>query len=381
MKVIILIPGMPLKIGDIKGGVFSALSNLLKGLSEKNISVRVISFNREVTQPHIVEYSPNIEIHYTPESKLPHVVNFLFAGSAVLKKHIKEFEPSLVHFSMSGYILLTKVFGLLGKKQLVTIHGIVFPEARLKKKLKDKLVWYSNGIVEIMLCPKNLIHLSKYSLALQGGKKEQTYTIIPNAVDPTFFDIPVKSNSANKLIYVGSIEYNKNLLLLLKALQLLIAKERFFFLDVVGGFMDEEYRNEVTRFIKENQLENYVKLYGWASQQQVQEVMIQSDILVVCSMQESLPMAIAEAMSAGKLVIASDVGGIPEMITHGEDGFIFNVAKPENLVSILDELYGDTVRIEQMQKAAKEKATYTYHSSIVATKTIAFYEQIIANEK
>ena len=60
MKVLIVIPGFPIDTNQIKGGVFSALSNLLKGFLHKNINVRVLSFNREIIEPINVKYSENI---------------------------------------------------------------------------------------------------------------------------------------------------------------------------------------------------------------------------------------------------------------------------------------------------------------------------------
>lgn len=376
MKVLIVIPAFPINLENIEGGVNSALSNLLKGFSNSNIIVRVISFNREISRPIIITYSQNIAIHYLPESKLPHVFNFSFKGSSFLKKHIKEFNPSIVHFAMSGYILLTRIFGLLHLPQIVTIHGIPFSEAKQKINIKDKIVYYTNGIVELLLCPRNIIHISKYSVAKSRQKNNKYYTIIPNAVSPDFFKIPFKNKTSNKLLYIGSIEANKNLLFILQALKVLVEKHLFFSLEVLGGFTDDVYKKEVLTFIKTNQLEEHITLYGWQSQQKLQEVLAQSDILIVSSKQETLPMVIAEAMSAGKVVVCSTVGGISEMVKHGEDGFLFDTSSINNALGILENLYNNDILINQIQTKAKSKAIETYHCDKVAQKTISFYKSM-----
>jgi glycosyltransferase involved in cell wall biosynthesis len=373
MRVLIIVPALPVNLEEIKGGVCSALSNLLRGFVNSEVEVRIISFNREVSKPLVTNYSDNITIHYTPESTLPHIYNFIFKGSAIIRKHIKEFNPSVVHYAMSGYILMTKVFGLFNKVQIVTIHGIPFLEARQKERIKEKLVWYSNGVVEWMLCPKNIIHLSNYSLKQFNKSKNCLSTIIPNAVNPRYFDIPLKNNTQNKLLYIGSIEANKNILFLLKALRILIEKKMLFTVNVLGDFMDEGYKAEVINFIKENGLESFVTFYGWVSQQKLQLIMTNSDILVVSSKQETLPMVIAEAMSAGKVVVASDVGGISEMVTHEEDGFVFDIADVVNVIPILERLYNNNAILQRMQTAARKKAIETYHCNTVAKKTIMFY--------
>ena len=377
MKILIVIPGFPVNVNDIKGGVGSALSNLLKGFESLDISIRVVSFNREVSKSFTVNYSDNVIIYYTAESKLPHILNFIFKGSATIKNHIKEFDPALVHYVMSGYILLTKTFGLLHKTPILTIHGIAFPEARQKKKIKDKLVWYSNGIVELLLRPSNIIHLSEYATNLHSTKRKDTVAIIPNAINPSYFELPLKNSTNNRILYIGSIDANKNIIFILKTLKVLIAKKFYFSLGVLGGFVEEKYKEEVLLFIKDNQLEKNVTFYGWVPQQKLRSILTESDILMVSSKQESLPMVIAEAMSAGKVVVSSITGGTPEMITNGVDGFLFNTSSVENVISILEELYDNDKLIYQIQMKAKQKAMASYHCDIVAQKTISFYKSVL----
>ena len=85
---------------------------------------------------------------------------------------MKLFNPDLVHFSMGGICLITKVFGLYQKKQLVTIHGISFLEARIIKNLRKKLAIYANEIIEHLLIPKNIIHISSYSAGQYKNKNK-----------------------------------------------------------------------------------------------------------------------------------------------------------------------------------------------------------------
>ncbi len=376
MKVLVIIPEFPLNLENIQGGVSSALSNLLYGFSHSDITVTVVSFNRNIKKLIVINYSPNIEINYVPEGKFPHVFNFLFKGSFVIKKYIRQFNPDIVHYAMSGYILLTKVFGLSGKVYLVTVHGIAFLEAKQKKELKQKLVCYTNGIVEKLLCPKNIIHISKYSLSL-FNKKKDNITIIPNAIHPGYFKLPLKIVTNNKLVFVGGIDANKNILYLLKTLKVLVQKKFLFSLDVLGDYIDAAYKQEVLSFIQENKLEKYITFHGWVNQQRLQQVLTQSDILIVCSKQETLPMVIAEAMSAGKVVVSSSVGGIPEMITHESDGFLYDLANVESLVCTLERLHNNSKLVQQIQSGAREKVLVKYSSKHVAEKTISWYSSLL----
>lgn len=373
MKVLIVVPAFPLEIENIKGGVNSALSNLLKGFLSLPIYIRVVSFNREIVAPVIKSYAANIAIHYMPESNLPHAINFLFRGSATIKQQIIDFKPSIVHYAMSGYILLTKnYFGFTNIKQIVTIHGVPFAEAKTKINFKEKLVYYTNGIIEKLFCPKNIIHISAYSAAQYPAKNSKTI-IIPNAIDPVYFKLPIKNVTNNKIIYIGSIEARKNIMCILKAIKVLMDKEIFFTLAVLGGFTDEVYKKEVLEYIDNNNLKNCIALNGWTTQQAVQTILAQSDILVLASHQETLPMVIAESMSAGKVVVCTAVGGVPEMISHQKDGFLFDNSTGDNLVPILEKLYNNNSLLLEVQTAAKNRAALTYHCDIVAKSTFQFY--------
>jgi glycosyltransferase involved in cell wall biosynthesis len=377
MKVLIVVPDFPEDLNNIKGGVHSALSNLLKGFVSVDIQVRVITFSRQVQQEHIIQYAPHVQIVYCTEGNNFHLLNYLYKNSFDLKRHIKDFNPDLVHFAMGGFCLFTRIFGLHGKKSLLTIHGIAWPEAKLKKTIKDKIVMYGNGVVNEIFSPKNIIHLSKYSLTVKRIPKTGKYIIIPNAIHSAYFDIPIKPATENKLIYIGAIDNNKNILLLLNAMAALVKQHIFFTVEVMGDFLTEKYKNEVLEYIAAEKISSYVHFHGWVTQSQVIKTVSQADILVVCSKQESLPMAIAESMSAGKVVIGTKVGGIPEMIEDKKDGFVYERNDTEALIKVLTHLYDNKETVLQISQNAKEKATATYNCAIVAQKTAQFYQALL----
>ncbi|MDB5280389.1 MAG: hypothetical protein JWR61_5344 [Ferruginibacter sp.] len=377
MKVLIIIPDFPENLEDIKGGVQSALANLLKGFAGQEVDIRVITFGRHVATEHTINYSGNIEITYCPESKGLHLFNYLFRNSFIIRKHIRTFRPDLIHFAMGGICLATKVFGLYGKKQLVTIHGISFLEARLIKNLRERLAIYVNEAAEVLFTPNNIIHISNYSKNIKGKINKINYVIIPNAIKPAYFEIGLKQNSENRLVYVGAIDERKNIILVLKTMHRLILKGKIFTLDVLGDFLHDNYRTIVMTLVDQLQLTQYVRFHGWVSQLKVMEVLAVSDVLVVCSKQETLPMVILEAMAAGKVVVASAIGGIPEMIIDEEDGFLYDIEDEEKFEHILSNLHDNNELVFTISKKAKEKALSNYNCVNVAKKTISFYKSLI----
>jgi glycosyltransferase involved in cell wall biosynthesis len=373
----ILVPGFPLNMDNIKGGVHSAVSNLLKGFSNCDIKVRIVSFSREVTSEVRIPINENIEVLYSPEGPYPyHSMNYLIKGPGILKKHIREFNPDLIHFEEGSSFMFTKLFGISKKKTLLTIHGMSFAEAKRKKKLIDKITWYYNGFLQMKTLPRNVIHLSNFSANLFKSKNIPHAEIIPNAIVPQYFNLQQKASTDNLLLYMGVIDNNKNLLFLLSAMKVMVDKNKIFTLDVLGDYIGDIYKNVIETYIAENNLGAYVRFNGWVPQTSVLTYIEKTDIVVVSSKHESLPMVIAEAMAAGKVVAASAVGGIPEMIEHGENGYLFNLPNTNELVQILEDLYDNNTKINAISREAKATAE-RYRSDCVAKKTIEFYKKCI----
>lgn len=377
-KIIITVPQLPLNLDSIKGGVHSALIDLLNGFSQLPISIRVVSFSTEVKDEEIVSFSNSINIHYVPEGNSgSHLINYLKNGKKIMQKQIADFKPDLIHFQECNSFFLIKPFSFPKSKTLVTIHGFALEEAKRKKKLKDKITWLINGWLNPLLMPKNIIHLSKFSTSKFNSKKVTHGVIIPNAIKNIFFDIPQKIKTDNRILYLGVIDNNKNLLFTLALLSKLIEQKQLYNLNVLGGFSNDAYEKQIKNFITEKNLTNYVHFHGWVNQSYVLKQLEQSDILIVSSKHESLPMAIAESMAAGKVVLASNVGGIPEMFEKNVSGFLFDLNNIDLPLDILIKLYNNNEMINSISANARKLAIEKFHCKNVAKSTIDFYCEIL----
>ena len=382
MRVLILVPGLPVHLNQIKGGVHSAVVNLLQGFSQLDVKVRALVFSREVEEETILFFADNVGIHYLPEGKYSyHSLNYLMHAPRMLRKQIKAFKPDIIHFEEGNSFLFAKIKGLEKTAYLQTIHGMSLEEAKRKKRIKDKVTWYFNGAMQKVMSPGNLIHLSQFSRNLYGSSAHIHSTIIPNAIVPAYFSLPMKTRTENKLIYAGIIDNNKNLVFLLHRLHELNEAGKKFTLEILGGFSNPEYEAIITETVERFKLSEQLHFHGWVPKQKVLEEIAKADILVVSSMHESLPMVIAEAMAAGKVVAASAVGGIPEMITDSVDGYLFNLNDPLKLTTLLGDLYNNHERVIAVGKAAKATATDRYQCVNVAKKTISFYKDCIQRQQ
>ena len=99
------------------------------------------------------------------------------------------------------------------------------------------------------------------------------------------------------------------------------------------------------------------------------------DAFVLPSLSENLPNTIMEAMACGVPCVAFDVGGIPEMIDHKENGFLARYKNVEDLAEGIRYVLNPENH-ERLSKAAREKVMQQYSEKSVAQKYVAVYEQI-----
>jgi glycosyltransferase involved in cell wall biosynthesis len=101
------------------------------------------------------------------------------------------------------------------------------------------------------------------------------------------------------------------------------------------------------------------------------------DIFVNASSIESFPNAVLEAMACGCCVIGSSVGGIPELITHGEDGLVFESASLESLTAAIQSVAGDPDLRQRLRRQAVDTAHRRFSMKITLERTEALYESLL----
>jgi glycosyltransferase involved in cell wall biosynthesis len=102
-----------------------------------------------------------------------------------------------------------------------------------------------------------------------------------------------------------------------------------------------------------------------------------ADVFVAPSKQENLPNMVMEAMSCGVPSVAFDIGGMPDMIKHGENGYL---AQPYDVDDLADGiLWGllDNASMSVRSKAARKKIVLEYSEDVIAHRHASLYEQLI----
>jgi glycosyltransferase involved in cell wall biosynthesis len=103
-----------------------------------------------------------------------------------------------------------------------------------------------------------------------------------------------------------------------------------------------------------------------------------ADVLLLPSEQESFGLAALEAMACEVPVVASRVGGIPEVVTDGETGYLREVGDVEGMSEAAARLASDEELRREMGRRARESAVSRYSTDLVIPQYINFYERVLA---
>ena len=109
----------------------------------------------------------------------------------------------------------------------------------------------------------------------------------------------------------------------------------------------------VKEYVQKNGLEKHVKFLGL--RRDIPQLFSSSDILLSPSIMESFGLTIAEAMSSETAIWASNVGGIPEVVKHGENGFLFPLDDQQTSISYLRTLLDDKLLLRKFKKQGRRR--------------------------
>ncbi|PPD54062.1 MAG: hypothetical protein CTY10_08060 [Methylotenera sp.] len=132
---------------------------------------------------------------------------------------------------------------------------------------------------------------------------------------------------------------------------------------------DGEMRQEIETLIKQYALQNQIKITGWISSNAVRQHILDAQLLVLPSFAEGLPVVIMEAMALKRPVISTYIAGIPELVKHGENGWLCVAGDVESLaITIQQALLTPLNQLQKMGEIAHEHAVARHHIDTEAAK-------------
>lgn len=194
--------------------------------------------------------------------------------------------------------------------------------------------------------------------------------------------VEYKNNGdANFILFCpGRFDWNKRVRLILQAyVQLDIEARKDYKLVLVGSTQDLEENTFIKSFIGSNQLEKEIEIIPWLERTDLIELMSKCSVLILTSIFEMFPNVVIEAMSLGKVVIASDIPGPQDIITHGYDGYLFDKNDSSQLSFYIDRSIRDPELRARIGSNARNTILSRYDFETVSGLYLHVFEDIINN--
>jgi glycosyltransferase involved in cell wall biosynthesis len=392
------------------GGVWSYVQGLYQALINMDYEVDILSHHPNGKKYHIINDGRSIDkaiITDSVQKIIQPFFNSCHPETYVIAKHEIErysFEAAAAYFDLTKYDLIhtqdvisARALSRVKPKEtplISTLHGCYTFEyiRHVKKAVTDSELrkWkqtlisryfaikehYGAVASDVTIVPT---HWLKKLLRDEFTIPEEQLTVVPYGIDINNFikkmqeqtdPTPSKAN-----IIIGCparLDRVKGHKFLLEALAKLKQQRNDWICWFIG---DGILRKELKNYAKYLGIEEQINFLG--TRKDVPALLKQLDLIVLPSLQDNHPFALMEAQIAGKPIVTTDAGGIPEMVTNDKTGLISPKGESDILYQNIKRVLENKTLSNRLSAAAKEHAMYNWPIDRMINRTLAIYNQII----
>ncbi len=362
------------------GGAEIALLDLLRGLNTDRYEPAAC-----VPEGPLAEELHGLGIRVVSISPLPGLNRYTLAKCACLAPRliarVKHEKPDVIHANTNWTSFYA---GILS-------HALNIPTAAQIRDMEPpgrmgSVLWRQNSrLLAISGAVKHYLineGVPAHQIALiHDGVDLAQYPpdMASNAVDfGTRASCPHREGGQVVIAIIGQIGQRKGHLYLLQAVSELVNTYPFLHLWIVGkepAHSREQYTEQIQHTIAGQQLEPFVRVLGFRAD--IPDILRQIDMLILPSLQEPFGKIVVEAMAMGKPVIASQVGGVPEIVVDGETGILVPPRNVEAIRQAVEQLLIHPEKRRQMGQAGRKRVERHFRIEQTVSKTEQIYEQLL----
>lgn len=278
---------------------------------------------------------------------------------------------SHVHLASNGSYKrkrwLIKLARKLGSKVIIHLHGGGFQDFYAKQNPNQQ-----SEIRHMFTDANRVVVLSKQTASwiseLTG--KSTNIQVVYNTVPS--FENPNAARNSQQILFLGNLTQAKGVYDLVDVFERLHSEFPNAQLRL-GGTGDTE---KLTKIIQSKGLQNHVHLLGWVAGDLKREEIDHADIFCLPSYHEQMPMSLLEAMSAKMGVVATAIGGIPDIIEPEKNGLLFNPGDQEALYQALHQLLESPQHAEKLAQQAQEDYKSLYCEPVIMGQLTQIYQEL-----
>ena len=292
----------------------------------------------------LTEYGYEVKKMEVPHIPIKNLKNPSFALFSTIKGIASREKFDIVHaFNIpSGYAMKY----VKGAKKVLSVHGVFSDQV---SSLHSNSVSSLAKIAELQVLkwPDKLTTDSKATQKMYKEKLELDFEYLPSPIDVTkFTDLPHVEKVPKQVVYLGRESFEKGIDVLKKAESQIKGKVVYCY--------DRPWKEAMT-------------------------IMKSSYVVVVPSRMESLPTTIKEAFFLKIPVVATNVGGIPELVKNNETGLLVPANNPQKLAESVNKLLENKQNANQLANSGYEFIIKNMTWDVILPKYIEFYENLLTN--
>lgn len=267
-------------------------------------------------------------------------------SEAVFRQWISEYRPQLLHahFATEATSLAARLSHELGIPYSFTAHGYDIyrkPPANFATLAQDALS-------VIAVSDANATYMSQ-----SFGIPRESIQVIPCGIDVRHFHPAERTPRTPEIVCVARLVPVKNLQLLVNACSILRDLDFSFHCSILG---EGRCREELTQSIQDLELQRHVSLEGAKDQTEIAAWWRRASIGVLSSISEGMPVSLMEAAASGVPVVATNVGGIAELVDDDVTGLLVPPFEPMVMADAIGYLLRHPDEATKMGAAARRRA-------------------------
>lgn len=279
-----------------------------------------------------------------------------------------DFKPDIIHAN----VYFTGVPANIIRKEynipyVITEHYSGFSRRSLRKsKIKQAII--GMGGAEYILPVSNALKEDIFAYGIRGR-----FEVVPNVVPDIFCYVPVSGNQAGikQILCVAAMHPKKNIPNLINACRILYRVRRDFNVNIVG---EGKKMAEYAELVRQASLDNVIQFPGSRSKKEIARMMQESDFFVLPSKHEPFGCVLAEALACGLPVVATNVGGIPEVV-DGNSGILVESDNPQALSAAMNRMMDNPGIFDRKSISLNARKKYSYDT--VAEQLDGIYKKVL----
>ena len=360
----------------VGGGGGRASAELMRALVERGHELRLITSQAEGLPRS--EQRDGYQITRVPTGRrtmyrasFRSMARYVLGGFGPGLNQVREWRPDVihVHFAVPTGVLAYGLRRLTGVAYVLTAHLGDVPGG-VPEKTKRWFRFVGPMTPVVWRGAASVVAVSEYTRELAERLYAVPMVVIPNGL-PLPPETDPEVGRPPLLIFAGRFQPQKNLIFLIDALAKV--SDLDWRCALVGDGPEME---AVRERIGAHGLEARVELPGWLEGSQVATRLQNSDVLVMPSLSEGLPVVGVQALAHGVAIVASRAGGLNELVDDRSNGRLSEIGDLDQFVDSLRWTLADKNRLREMKVASRERAA-EYEIGRVAGQYEALFEAVI----